>query len=240
MWQICQIYKKHANPFRICTPRLEYEHPLFYITNITNMQGICNKYTHPLCAYEKKYQIWNSMQNITFPDPAYQQRVGQVWENKNMTNILKYAKYAKYQILERYVFVTFCKFFSQHHLWFYVQVYTAVMQWTCLVCWLHTGSSCFCQVMHYTQFSADNLFVCAGHYETARQKSCCTHCILCLQAVSRLFSMLNHSLPKFMPTRNLYSNGNAASRANLWLIFEILFIISDPQTWHITNSIFLA
>ncbi len=113
-------------------------------------------------------------------------------------------------------FVNFREFFSQHHLWFYVQVYAAVMKWTCLVCWLHTGSSWFCQVMDYTQFHADNLFVCAGHYETARQKSCCTHCIQCLQAVSRFFSVQNHSLPKFMPTKNLYSIGNAVSRANFF------------------------
>ena len=44
-------------PFAYALPPLEYTHPLFYITNITNMQAICNKYTHPLFLYSKKYQI---------------------------------------------------------------------------------------------------------------------------------------------------------------------------------------
>ncbi len=56
------------------------------------------------------------------------------------------------KFMGRYVFVTLREFYSQHNLWFYVQVYAAVMQWTCSACWLHTGSSCFCQEMHYKQF----------------------------------------------------------------------------------------
>ena len=81
---------------------------------------------------------------------------------KNMTNTQKYTKYAEFHVLERYVSVTFREFYWQHYLWFYVQVYTAVVPWTCSVCWLHTGSSCFRQVTHYTQFRAEHRFVCAG------------------------------------------------------------------------------
>jgi hypothetical protein len=44
-------------PFAYEHPLFYYEHPLLYITNITNMQGICNKYEHPLFAYAKKYEI---------------------------------------------------------------------------------------------------------------------------------------------------------------------------------------
>jgi hypothetical protein len=51
--------------------------------------------------------------------------------------------------------------------------------------------------MHYTQFRAVHRFVCAGHNETARQKSCCTHCILCQQAVSLFFCDAEPLIAKF-------------------------------------------
>jgi hypothetical protein len=60
-------------------------------------------------------------------------RSGEGVENKNMQDNVEYVKCAEYQIRQRYVFVTFCELCSQHHLWFYVQVYATVLPWTCLV-----------------------------------------------------------------------------------------------------------
>jgi hypothetical protein len=125
-----------------------------------------------------------------------------------MQNITKYVKYAEYQTNNRYVTLAFWMFCSQPHLWFYVQVYELVMLWTCSVCSLHTGSSCFRLVMHYTQFRADHRFVCAGHNETAWGKSCCIHCILRQQAVCRIFSKQNHSSKNLMQTRNFCAGRN--------------------------------
>jgi len=136
----------------------------------------------------------------------------------NMQNITKYVKYAEYQTNYWYVTLAFWMFCSEPHLWFYVQVYELVMQLTCSVCSLHTGSSCFRLVMHYTQFRADLRFVCAGHNDTAWKKSCCNHCILCQQAVYRIFSKQNHSFQNLMQTRNfkfVQFYHQTASRANL-------------------------
>ncbi len=73
---------------------------------------------HPPYLHMQKNMKYE-MQNTTCPT-----RSGKAWcGKKNMTNTLKYAKYAEYQILGRYVFVTFRELYSQHHLWFYVQVY---------------------------------------------------------------------------------------------------------------------
>ncbi len=81
-------YTEYANPFRICTSPLEYTHTPFYITNMTNMQEICNKYTHTLFLYSKKYQIWKNMQNMIFTHPALPQRYGRVW-GKTLWQILR-------------------------------------------------------------------------------------------------------------------------------------------------------
>ena len=78
--------QKYANPFRIWTPLWENEHPLFYITNITNMQEICNKYEHPLFLYSKniKYEK-NAEYDIHPPGQPAAGRLGV--GRKNMTNM---------------------------------------------------------------------------------------------------------------------------------------------------------
>ncbi len=82
--------------------------------------------------------------------------------------------------------------------------------------------------MHYTQFNADNRFVCAGHNETARQKSCCTHCILCWQAVVRkLEAFQNHMLVLEQVIE--YAEYAEYAAYDDVIIFEIIFISKSQK-----------
>ncbi len=75
--------------FAYAHPPFEYRHPLFYITNITNMQQICNKYRHPYFYIPKniKYEK-NAEYDIHPPGLTAAVRPG--------VGTKKYDKYAKY------------------------------------------------------------------------------------------------------------------------------------------------
>ena len=96
------------------TPLLNIDTPLFYITNITNMQAICNKYTqllHPPYFYIPKNIKYEKNAEYDVHPPGLPAAVRPGVGKKNMTNTQKYTKYAEFHVLERYVSVTFREFY---------------------------------------------------------------------------------------------------------------------------------
>ncbi len=84
-------------PFAYAHLLLEYTHTPFYITNITNMQEICNKYTHPIFIFQKISNMKKKLKNAEYDNhpPGLTAAVRPGVGTKKYDKYAKYAEYAE-------------------------------------------------------------------------------------------------------------------------------------------------